>query len=280
MKTGRALNNLQLIDLTSSVEEAHWLRGEDDAERRGKFGTWTSQDLHLLNGESGGSRMPASHTASPNEDRQRLLAPAKSCIRKKSNDGSIPERNRGPFICGIQEVELLCNGMVLDLRGLCNSGVAISIDSLQMALDAVGREILPGDAVLLRTGQEAYTSTDLEYFNHPVMSPEGTLFLTTRGARVLGIDTPSWDHTLPLAQRQLRDINGFNQHMAGDAGFNAKEVCVVAHLSNLEFLPLCGFKVVVSPVQHIGDALRPCRVLAYLEQNLPWSMQTQKKETK
>ena len=50
--------------------------------------------------------------------------------------------------------ELFCPGMVLDMRPCAKPNTAFTIDELHAAIDAVGRPIQDGDAVMLRTGQE------------------------------------------------------------------------------------------------------------------------------
>ncbi|GAA5087027.1 kynurenine formamidase [Thermocatellispora tengchongensis] len=73
--------------------------------------------------------------------------------------------------------ELFRPGMVLDVRRWVKPGAAIPIEGLQAAIEATGREIQDGDAVLIRTGQERHTMADAEYYNHPGMTGDGTRFL-------------------------------------------------------------------------------------------------------
>jgi kynurenine formamidase len=95
--------------------------------------------------------------------------------------------------------ELYCDGMVLDLRGRCEPGGGIPLQVLAAAIDATGRGIRRGDAVLLRTGQEDFDLDDIRAFRQPGMTREGTLFLAERGAKVLGTDALSSSSILPSA---------------------------------------------------------------------------------
>ena len=66
--------------------------------------------------------------------------------------------------------ELYRPGMVLDLPPWAKGGEYITPDMLDRAITAVGRPVEPGDAVLLRTGQEAFTMDDPQFYNQPGMS--------------------------------------------------------------------------------------------------------------
>ena len=60
---------------------------------------------------------------------------------------------------------------MLDLREPARPGQAFQPSDLDGALRAAGIWIRPGDAVLLRTGQERYTVRDREYFDYPGIRP-------------------------------------------------------------------------------------------------------------
>lgn len=161
--------------------------------------------------------------------------------------------------------DLLCNGMVLDLRDACRPGEAISIDALQTAIDGVGRAIHPGDAVLLRTGQERYAPGDPEYGNHPGMTREGTLFLTLRGARVLGTDALTWDRPFTTLRRLYRETLDGSQLWDGHLAVREREAFIVRQLCNLGALPPTGFRVAFFPLKVEGASTAPCRAVASVD---------------
>jgi hypothetical protein len=75
--------------------------------------------------------------------------------------GSTCEGRPARTISEIRLEELYCDGMVLDLRGKCERGGGIAVESLTEAIAATGRAIREGDAVLLRTGQEEFDLDDI-----------------------------------------------------------------------------------------------------------------------
>jgi len=169
-----------------------------------------------------------------------------------------------PSMADMAMPALLCDGMVLDLREACRPGEAISINALQAAIDAVGRDICPGDAVLLRTGQERFTTEDPEYANHPGMTREGTLFLTMRGVHVVGTDALAWDRPFPVLHRLYEETGDPSQLWDGHLAIREREAFIVQQLRNLGALPPTGFKVAFFPLKVAGASASPCRAVALL----------------
>lgn len=178
---------------------------------------------------------------------------------------AVPGLGTARSVDDVALADLLCNGMVLDLRQACRPGEAISIDALQSAIDVVGRDIQPGDAVLLRTGQERYTPNDPEYGNHPGMTREGTLFLTLRGARVLGTDALTWDRPFTTLKRLYRETLDGSQLWDGHLAIREREAYIVRQLSNLGSLPATGFRVAFLPLKVVGATTAPCRAVASVD---------------
>ena len=56
--------------------------------------------------------------------------------------------------------ELVCDAVVLDLRGTTGPGEGITVATLERALEANGGEVTEGAAVLLRTGMEDHDLAD------------------------------------------------------------------------------------------------------------------------
>lgn len=161
--------------------------------------------------------------------------------------------------------ELFCPGMVLDMRGHAKPGEAFAIDALQAAIDAVGRPIAEGDAVLLRTGQERFTMEEPGFWNRPGMSREGTLFLTGRGARVLGTDASGWDRPFAVMRQRYEETGDGGAIWDGHFAIREKEAFIVQQLDNLAALPPTGFMVGFFPIKLVGTSAAPARVVAFLD---------------
>ncbi len=160
--------------------------------------------------------------------------------------------------------ELLCDGIVLDLRGEVEPGQAISVEALDGALAEVGAPVTPGCAILLRTGMEAWSLSDLAFYRYPGMSREGTLHLSAMGAKVLGTDALGWDRPFAVMRRAFRDTGDRSQIWDGHFAGRDREVFIVQQLTNLAALPSSGFTVGFFPVKLAHCSAAPARVVAFV----------------
>lgn len=180
--------------------------------------------------------------------------------------GSTCEGRPARTITDIELGELYCDAIVLDLRGRCNLAEPIPVDALADAYAANGATASPGSAVLLRTGQERYGVSDLEFYSYPGMSRAGTLYLADLGAKVLGTDAAGWD--LPfsvMAEAFRRDGDNavlWDGHRAG----REREVFIVQQLTNLAALPPSGFKVAFFPMKLASASAAPARVVGFVDE--------------
>jgi kynurenine formamidase len=179
--------------------------------------------------------------------------------------GSTCEGRRARTITDLRLDELYCDGMVLDLRGRCEPGQGISIEALSSAIEAAGRAIREGDAVLLRTGQEEFDVDDIRAFQYPGMTREGTLFLAERGAKVLGTDALGWDRPFGVMAKAFRETGNRAEIWDGHFAGRDREVFIVQQLTNLKALPPSGFKVGFFPIKLARASAAPARVVAFVE---------------
>jgi kynurenine formamidase len=161
--------------------------------------------------------------------------------------------------------ELVRPAHVLDLREPARPGQAFQPGDLDRALRAAGIRIRPGDAVLLRTGQERYTARDREYFDYPGMSREATLFLTGLGAVVLGTDGAGWDRPFWRMRNEYRQTKDAAVLWDGHRAIREREAFVVQQLHGLDQLPLTGFTFGVFPLRLVGLSAAPARAVAFLD---------------
>jgi kynurenine formamidase len=152
--------------------------------------------------------------------------------------GSQCEGKPARTITDIDLNELYCDGLVLDLRGLCRAGEGISVEALTTAIERNGGAITRGCALLLRTGQEVYELNDEAFFNYPGMTREGTLFLSSLGAKVLGTDALGWDRPFQVIRRTFKQTGDRSQIWDGHFAGREREVFIVQQLHGLAALPL------------------------------------------
>lgn len=160
--------------------------------------------------------------------------------------------------------ELYRPGMVLDLRESVQPEAGITVAALEAAIAATGKDVEPGDAVMLRTGQERYTMADREFFQYPGMTGEGTRYLTSLGATILGTDAFAWDRPFP-AMRKAFEESGDKSHLwDGHFAIRDREAFIVQQMSNLGALPPHGFMVGFFPLSLPKTSASPARVVAFL----------------
>lgn len=162
--------------------------------------------------------------------------------------------------------ELFCPAMVLDLRPFAGRPGAYTVEELQQAIDAVGRPINPGDAVLLRTGSEQWGPTDPEWYNYRGMTREGTLFLTGAGAKVLGTDSVGWDRPFAVMRKAFEETGDKSHVWDGHFAIQEKEAFIVQQLHNLKSVPATGFMIGCFPINMVGTSAAPARIVAFLDQ--------------
>lgn len=180
------------------------------------------------------------------------------------HSGNTVEGKPARTISDIALGELFRPGIVLDLRDSVESGKAIEIDALQAAIDAV-RPIEAGDAVLLRTGQERYSVSDPEFFNYPGMTGDGTRFLTSLGATILGTDAMAWDRPFPVMKAAYEQTGDPAEIWDGHFAITDREAFIVQQLDNLAAVPSTGFQVGFFPIKLPNTSASPCRVVAFVE---------------
>lgn len=181
------------------------------------------------------------------------------------HSGNLIEGKPARTISDISLDELYRPGMVLDVREDARPGEAISIEALTKAIRATGRDVRPGDALLLRTGQERYTPRDPEFFNYPGMSGDGTRFLTGLGATILCTDAMAWDRPFPVMRAAYERTGDPREIWDGHFAIADKEAFIVQQVDNLKELPATGFTVGFFPIKLPKTSASPCRVVAFID---------------
>lgn len=178
--------------------------------------------------------------------------------------GSTCEGKPARTISDIALDELYADGLVLDLRGKCQQGESISLEALKEAIAENPGEITPGCALMLRTGQEDHPLGDPKFFWYPGMSREGTLFLASTGAKILGTDALGWDRPFPVMKKRFAETGDRSEIWDGHFAGRDAEVFIIQQLYNLKALPTHGFKVGFFPLRLARCSASPARVVAFL----------------
>jgi kynurenine formamidase len=153
----------------------------------------------------------------------------------------------------------------LDFRALPDGQVATA-DDVERELARVGHVLSPLDIVLVNTRAGARYGLEDYVVSGCGMGREATLYLTSRGVRVVGTDAWSWDAPFALtAERwaQTKDPSLiWEGHKAGrEIGYFQME-----KLHNLEALPASGFKVCCFPIKIRAASAGWVRAVAMLDE--------------
>lgn len=180
------------------------------------------------------------------------------------HSGSRCEGQPARTIDQIELDELFCPGVVLDLRAVVQPCGAITPAMLKAAMEAAGVNNIAGHAVLLRTGQERFRIGEPGFFQYPGMTRESTLFLTERGAKVLGTDAVGWDRPFATMAADFRRTGDRSYLWDAHKAITEREAFIVQQLCNLEALPSSGFHVGFFPIKLARTSAAPARAVAFL----------------
>jgi kynurenine formamidase len=139
-------------------------------------------------------------------------------------------------------------GVKLDFRS-APDGHMVSAKEVEAELSRIGHELKPFDIVLVNTRAGSRVGHD-DYMSAGIgMGREATLYLTSRGVRVTGIDAWGWDapfvHTMKRWEATHDPAIIWEGHKAGrDIPY-----CHMEKLCNLEQLPAHGFTVACFPAK-------------------------------
>ncbi|MGP7796818.1 cyclase family protein [Sphingomonas sp. CLY1604] len=155
-------------------------------------------------------------------------------------------------------------GVKLDFRHLPD-GHVVSETDVEAELARIGHDLQPLDILVVNTAAGALYGKPGYLDAGCGMGREATLWLTSRGVRVVGTDAWSWDAPFSFtAGRWERDHDPsiiWEGHKAGrDIGY-----CQMEKLHGLDQLPSTGFEILCFPVKIHKASAGWCRVVAVLD---------------
>lgn len=168
----------------------------------------------------------------------------------------------------IDEVPLewcIGRGVRLDVRHV-GAGDAITPAHLATALKEAGHRLARGDIVLLWTGADEHWGTAEYRTTYPGLTAEGTKFLVTRGARVIGIDAWGLDRPADAMIDEYRRTGDKRVLWPAHVYGRRNEYLQLEKLASLGQLPAAtGFAIACFPVAIAGAGAGWTRVVALLD---------------
>ena len=119
--------------------------------------------------------------------------------------------------------------------------------------------------VLIKTGRDKLMGTKDFFQKGTGMSAEATEWIIDQGVKVMGIDQWGWDLPLPYLIKKAKETNNSELFWEGHLVGREKEYCHMEQLTNLDALPLTGFKIAVFPLKIKGASAAPARVVAMMD---------------
>lgn len=162
-----------------------------------------------------------------------------------------PTMNGGERAITIDEVPLdwcFRPGVKLDFRHLPD-GHVVTAEQVEAELKRIGHDLQPLDIVLVNTraasrlGQSDYLRAGIG------MGRDATLYLTSRGVRVTGIDAWSWDAPFATTASRVEKTGDTSLIWEGHKAGREIGYCHMEKLTNLEALPPFGFTIACFPVK-------------------------------
>jgi len=162
-----------------------------------------------------------------------------------------PTMDGGKPAMTIDQVPLewcFADGIVLDFSHKKN-GERITAKDVENKLSEIKYRLKPLDIVLIRTGADKFWGKPDYLVKGAGMTKESTLYLTSKGVKVVGIDAWSWDRPLLFLADEFQKTGDpsviWEAHFAGiETGY-----CHMEKMANLDKIPKPhGFKVACFPV--------------------------------
>jgi len=139
-------------------------------------------------------------------------------------------------------------GVKLDFRKKAD-GHVVSAAEVEAELKRIGHELKPFDIVLVNTRASECIGTE-EYLTAGCgMGREATLYLTSRGVRVAGIDAWGWDVPFVHMRKHWEETHDPSIIWEGHKAGREIPYCHMEKLCNLEQLPDRGFTVACFPTK-------------------------------
>ncbi len=179
-----------------------------------------------------------------------------------------PTMNNGERSITIDEVPLewcMGPGVKLDFRDMPD-GHVVTAAEVEAELLRIGHVLQAGDIVLVNTSAGARYGHD-DYLAKGIgMGREATLYLTSRGVKVCGIDAWGWDAPMKYQKEAIARTGDKSLLWEGHKAGVETVYCHIEKLSNLEVLPATGYTVYAFPVKVEGASAGWCRAVAIFDE--------------
>lgn len=152
-------------------------------------------------------------------------------------------------------------GVVLDLTEF-GPGESVPVDAVEMAVEATGAPLAPGEIVLLRFDADKTFGTGAYWSKYPGLNAESTQWIVEQGVKLIGTDAVGFDRDFgSIAEDFARTGDRSLIWEAHRVGID-HEYFQIEKVANLDQLPPRGFVVASFPVKIRAASAGWCRTVA------------------
>lgn len=155
-------------------------------------------------------------------------------------------------------------GVKLDFRSF-EDGYVVQPQDIEAELSRIGYELKPFDIVVINTSAGAQFGKPGYHMRGCGIGRDATLYLTSRGICVAGIDSWSWDASYEHMAKAYETTGNAGVIWEGHRAGRKTAYCHVEKLHNLESLPAYGFEVICFPVKITGGSAGWTRAVAIID---------------
>ena len=157
------------------------------------------------------------------------------------------------------------DGVKLDFRHF-EDGYVVTPNDIDAELDRIGYQIKPFDIVLVNTSAGERYGYDDYLLKGCGIGREATLHLTSKGVKITGTDTWSWDAPFSHTAKRYAESKDPSIIWEGHRAGMERAYCHIEKLSSLEKLPDFGFLVSCFPFKIKKASAGFIRAVAILEE--------------
>lgn len=139
-------------------------------------------------------------------------------------------------------------GVKLDFRDMPH-GHVVSAREVETELARIGHDLQPLDIVLVNTAAGSRLGHPDFLSSGCGMGYEATMYLTSRGVRVTGIDAWSWDAPFVHTAKRVAETGDYGLVWEGHKAGREIGYCHMEKMTNLDQLPAFGFTVSCFPAK-------------------------------
>lgn len=159
-------------------------------------------------------------------------------------------------------------GVKLDFSDF-DDGYLVTAADIEHKLQEIGHTLTPGDIVLVQTKATGHYGQPDYLQKGCGMGEDATVYLTSRGVKLVGTDAWSWDIPFDKMRENYERTGDASAIWQGHFAGRKYPYYQMEKLGNLDKLPATGFRVIALPVNLYKASAGWTRPVAILDEEVP-----------